>query len=118
VRRPEEQLHRSVAQLLRTAAPELLWWSTPNQRGTRKRWEMGVLYALGVKSGVPDICIVLPGGQLGCIELKAKGGALTDSQKAFGQHLKMSGGLWACCRSLDEVIITLEAWGVPLRIAA
>jgi hypothetical protein len=112
VNRPEEALQRQVAAYL-NAVPDLLWWATANQRGTRSRAEMGVLKAMGVKAGVPDLCVLIPGGKIGFIELKAPKGRMSDSQLEFTERAKDRGALVAVCHSLEEVAEYLNGWLGP-----
>lgn len=112
MRRPEEALQRQVAAYL-DAVPDLLWWATANQRGTRARFEMGVLKAMGVKPGVPDISILLPGGKIGFLELKAGRGKLSEHQAAFISRAMDGGARVGVCYSLDDVLVHLSAWLGP-----
>jgi hypothetical protein len=118
--RPEERLQRSVAELLAwTAPPDLVWFAVPNQRGTRQRFEQAILTAMGLKPGVGDLCFVIPPmGRFGCIELKAGHRKPSRLQLDFAQACERAGALWACCWSVEDVIATLEGWGVLLRVAA
>ncbi|MDO9334967.1 MAG: VRR-NUC domain-containing protein [Caulobacter sp.] len=120
--RHEENLHRQVASYLNTI-PGLLWWTTANQRGTRSRAEMGVLKDIGVRPGVPDVCLLIPGGKIGFIELKAPKGRMSESQLEFTEAAKERGALVAVCYSLEDVTQYLNGWLGPYgyripRIAA
>lgn len=85
VKRPEEDLQKIVVRYLRLACPDAVFFAVPNQKGTRKTWEQGLLKGLGVRPGVADLVFVLPGGP------------------------------YLICRSLAEVDGALAAWGVPMR---
>lgn len=125
--RPEERLHLDVAAWLDLAIVEpAVWWCTPNQRGTRKKWEQMLLKALGVKPGIPDI-FVLHGGLLLGPELKkppemlpsgkvskAKP-RLSDEQAKMHKRLIAAGAKTAVCQSIAEVESFLRQYGVPLR---
>ncbi|RAK51609.1 VRR-NUC domain-containing protein [Phenylobacterium soli] len=123
-RRPEQDLQLAVARYIDRAYPGLIWWHTPNASGNRGARLGGILKAMGVKAGVPDIVIILPTGQAAFIELKAGKGRLSEPQEAFRDKVRSFACLWAECRSLVEVEGTLEAWLRPLghhpkaRIAA
>jgi len=69
---------------------------------------------LGVKAGIPDIVIIDNNGITRYIELKTKKGRLSEAQLDFKNMCYDSQKMvsWACCRSLDEVIETLEGWGM------
>jgi len=110
--RHEEILHRQVASYLNTI-PGLLWWTTANQRGTRSRAEMGVLKALGVRPGVPDICFIAPQGKAGFLELKAPGGKVTPAQREFMETAMEKGALVGVCYSLADVAAHLNKWLTP-----
>lgn len=112
--RPEESLHRSIAHFLRIAAPGLLWMHIPNGGG-RSKAEGGILKALGVRAGAPDLLFVLPGGRAAFIELKAVGGRQSADQCVFEIHALNAGALYLVCSSLAEVEGALRAWGVRLR---
>jgi len=113
--RPEEDLQRAVVAFLAAVLPaDAVCWATPNQRGTRKRWEMGVLKALGVRAGVPDL-FVLYDGQLIGIELKAAKGRLSEAQTAFQATMVRAGAVVAVCRSVDAVADALAYADVPLK---
>lgn len=111
----EIDLHRSVAAFLRVAImdSECLWWHTPN--GERRDARTGAkLKSMGARAGVPDFCFVLPSGQSAFIELKGDGG-LSQSQRSFRDDCQAIGAKWAMCRSVEQVVDTLAAWGVPLH---
>lgn len=118
MKRPEETLHRAVATYLAVALPSrALWWSTANQRGTRSRWEMGLLKALGVRPGIPDILVYFDGLLIG-IELKAAKGRISEAQAVVSDLIVDNGGLWRCCRSVEDVEAALRNAGVPLKARA
>jgi hypothetical protein len=128
--RPEEELHLAVAAWAETAilAPAV-WWTNPNQKGTRSTYEQQLLVKMGVKPGIPDIFVLHNGLLLGP-ELKApnptlKSGKvsqrrprLSDDQRAMHTRLLAAGAKTAVCQSIDEVEKFLRAFGVPLRASA
>jgi hypothetical protein len=72
--RPEQELQRAVVQLLTYAAvPGLIWYAVPNG-GWRSKIEAAIFAGLGVKPGVADIALVLPGGRAAFLELKSATG--------------------------------------------
>lgn len=59
--RPEEQLHRTCVAYLQAALPKpWLCWHTPNGGG-RSKAEAGILKAMGVVAGMPDLFVCGPG---------------------------------------------------------
>lgn len=110
----ERELHKQVASYLeRVLSDDVVFFAVPN--GELRTAKTGALLkAMGVKAGVPDLAFVLPDGIAAFIELKAEGGRLSDSQKAFRDRLP-GGACHVVCRSLEDVEQTLIEWGLPLR---
>lgn len=116
---PEQALHRSIAQLLERVLPaDAFWFHVPNG-GKRNKIEAGILKALGVRAGVPDILILFR-GRLYCLELKAPGGKLSVHQKTTIARMEAAGAQIAVARSIDDVVRELGVWGVTpgVRVAA
>lgn len=60
--------------------------------------------------GCSDLIAVAPGsGRIICIEVKAPGGRLWESQKAFLDNIRAAGGLALCVRSPEELLAALRA---------
>ena len=100
--RPEEQLQRSVVDLLQVYANRglLTFCHVPNG-GRRMRAEAGVLKALGTTPGVPDLLIWLPGGGHFQIELKAGSGKLSAHQAVWISRMTNMGVAVHVVRRLD-----------------
>lgn len=103
-----------VARFLQIAAPDLCWFH-PANGGYRNPREARKLKDMGVRPGVADLAMILPGARAGFIELKAGKGRQTDTQKTFQADCERLGAPYAVCRSLNEVEQTLRSWGVALR---
>lgn len=115
MRRPEQSLSIQVANTLRAALhPSALFAHIPNG-GARTKAEGGIFKAMGVRAGWPDYQILWAGGRLGFIELKSDDGALAPVQIEMHGLLKRLGFPVAVCRSVEEVMGALAAWGVPTR---
>ena len=110
---PERELTVAVADALRTleACGKLVgpWSHVANER--RDKGEAILAYRMGVSSGVPDFIFALADGRTGWIELKSETGQLSRAQREWRRRLLALGHKWALCRSLDEVIRSLEEWG-------
>jgi hypothetical protein len=113
VRRPEEQLHRAVVDLLTIyeARGLLAYCHVPNG-GARSKTEAGVLKATGVRAGVPDLLIWTRSSGFG-IELKSGAGKLSPAQVAWHATITSLGHRVYVCRSIDDVERCLRAEGVP-----
>lgn len=117
-KRPEETIHRSIADYLSIIAPRgnrtapFIWFHVPNGGG-RSKAEGGILKAMGALAGVPDIIIIAPSGMAYFGEIKPENLDLSDSQQAFEQ------ALYDCCfanahldvwRSIDDCEASLRKW--------
>lgn len=92
--------------------PELeLMYHTPN--GERRDARTGaILKAMGVKRGVPDVCLPVKRGEFGAlyIELKADKGRLSDAQKKYINGLESAGNCVRVCRSWNEAAEIIEKY--------
>ena len=108
----EHKLQVSLMDYLAYAAkPEIFYFAIPNQ-GNRHINNAAKMKAEGVRSGVADICFMLPQGRVGWLEMKTSKGALSETQKAFRDRALTLSHHWAMARSVDEAIEHLTAWGV------
>jgi hypothetical protein len=92
--------------------PELaLLFAIPNG-GKRSKAVAGKLKAEGVKAGVPDICLPVPRGSYHglFIELKAKGGAASDSQRNWLRVLGSQNYCTRLCVGWEEARETIESY--------
>jgi hypothetical protein len=113
--RPEEQLQRSVIDLLRLyEARGLLLVCHVGNGGRRTRAEAGVMKAMGVRAGVSDLLIWADGGRCFGVELKAGSGKLSPAQTFWHATVTALGHRVYVVRSLDEMEAVLRAEGVPV----
>lgn len=77
-----------------------VWKQNNHATFDRKRgvWRKGTQ-----KRGVSDILGVVPGGRILAIEVKAKGGKVSDDQEKFLDAIASAGGVAFVAYSLDEV---------------
>ena len=120
---PERDLQRTLIRWLRAALPlGAFAFAIPNeQRGDAvsdvQRMRFGAARkASGVVSGMPDVGLVLHGGRVAWLELKAPKGRTSDMQDGLHARLDALGHQVAVIRSIDEAEAVLRAWGVPLRV--
>lgn len=93
-----------------TQYPELeLLYHIPNE-GKRSKATGGRLKALGLKSGVPDLCLpTAHGGYIGLyIEMKVKPNKPTENQKRWLRALRAAGHMVAVCYDWDSARQLLE----------
>lgn len=93
--------------------PDLKWlYHIPNG-GKRRRTEAARFKAMGVKAGVPDLCLPVPkGGYHGLyIEMKRQeGGKLSKDQRDWIEGLDKNGYCVLRCDGARQAIDVLEAY--------
>lgn len=125
----EEQLQRSIIDLLRVAAhPDVIWFHCPNGMA-RSKSEGGRLKAMGVLPGVYDLIFLVPrrfdyGDDIPDVpnyitiavpcflELKRVRGIASAEQLAFGERCDRIGVEHAITADFDQALSILKAWGV------
>ena len=80
-----------------------LMYHTPNE-GKRTKSQGGKLKRMGLRRGVPDICLPVARGRYHglYIELKSVGGVVRREQKEYLEALRSEGYCTAVCRSAEE----------------
>lgn len=70
------------------------------------------MWAEGLRSGVPDICLPVPNHSFAAlyIELKKKGGKVSDAQFSWINALTSVGNKVAVCYGADEAIKVIEEY--------
>jgi hypothetical protein len=91
------------------AKPDIFWLAIPN--AARRSLSLGArMRAEGLQAGVADLCIMLPGGKVGWLELKTDRGRQSIAQKGFEAKCKRLDHPYALARTLDEAIAALTQW--------
>jgi hypothetical protein len=108
-RRPEEQLQRAViGHLVWRARPGVFAFHVPNG-GWRSRTEAAILKSIGTVAGVPDVLCIFE-GRTYALELKAKGGRVTDVQRVTHDRMRAAGAEVATAVGIDAALAQLEQW--------
>ncbi|MCH7946003.1 MAG: hypothetical protein IIC73_08345 [Armatimonadetes bacterium] len=116
---PEMRLHMAIlpflqAVLPREAADTLI--HVPN--GEKRTPATGALLKrMGTRPGVEDLQFIWQ-TRLHAIEVKPEGEYQSRVQKDRERAVLAAGGVYAICRSTDDVRETLVSWGVPSRETA
>lgn len=101
---PEDDIQKECVKILLgwEALGKLTFYHTPNggKRGIR---EATRFKALGVRAGVSDLTIILPGGRALFIELKAPKGTTSQNQRAFLDRVGKLGCPTSICKSATEL---------------
>lgn len=114
----EAQLHKAVAQYLDLALPaDAVWHHSPMQGHGRGPRTGAILKGMGARAGWPDITIIWQGRAF-FIELKASRRGLSRAQCITVGRLHEAGARIAVARSLQEVEMQLDGWGIPLKARA
>lgn len=103
--RPEQALQVSMLEMAAIMLPGVLIFHIPNG-GWRGALEAAIMKGLGVRAGVADLCVMLPGGKPVFVEVKAEGGRLQDAQKDFRDYCFKNGYRYILIESID----TWELW--------
>lgn len=124
-KREEDALQRQQVEYLERlrAQNRLEYYAIPNG-GQRAKAEAAIVKGLGVRAGVPDLCILwrTPAGpgystpqlapQCGYIENKSPIGRTSDAQKEWAGWLTSNGHRYALVNSWAGFMETLYTWGL------
>lgn len=112
----EDPFQIEVAAFLDLCLPVGSWWCHIPNGGKRPMRTAIRLKKMGTKAGAPDNLIIY-GGKSYWIELKARYGALQQSQLITIPMIERAGAPVEIVRTLDEVAAALTGWGIPLRVS-
>ena len=110
---PEAQLQRAVCEFLTSALDSAVMWFHPANEQANEITRMRNS-ALGVMPGTADLIFLWYEGH-GAIELKARGRKQSLEQEVWAAQYMALGGLYAVCRTPEEVEAVLRSWKLPLR---
>ncbi|MCC5972143.1 MAG: VRR-NUC domain-containing protein [Pararhodobacter sp.] len=118
---PEADLQRAVVQALRFALPRTAiihhCANEVTESGPRGAKRQAILVGMGLHPGFADL-LVLCGGRVLFLELKAPKGRLCPAQEAFRDAVLAQGHDWALVRSLDDALGALADRGFTTRVTA
>jgi hypothetical protein len=116
IKQTEHKLQAQVKQFLLYCLPFDVAWTSVDHAAAMSLRRGAERKAQGVKAGQADIRFVLPPhGRSAEIELKTATGRVSPAQRDWERAVTNAGGLYAVCRSVDEVAFVLRGWGVQLR---
>jgi hypothetical protein len=111
VKRPEQQLQKTVCEHLTVRGHhDLYWWHHP-AGGYRSPVEAAIFKGIGAKPGLPDL-FLLRQGKLYGLELKPEGGRLSPTQSTAHVLLRQAGATINTAVGIDAAIRQLETWGL------
>lgn len=115
-RHAEFQIHKSIVQWLKAAAPDLIINHSPLGELSTAR-AVAKARVMGARPGWPDIEII-DGGTVHFLEVKRPGGRLSDEQIGFRFECIRRGINYAVVHSIDEARQALSMWKIQTREAA
>ena len=86
----------------------MFFWH-PFSGGFRRPKEAAIYKGLGAIAGLPDV-MILHQGRLYCVELKAEGGRLSETQEQVLIRLREAGAMATHAHGLDQAVRILEGW--------
>jgi hypothetical protein len=116
-RNGEARIQASIVEWIRTVAPNVLVFHVPNG-GRRSKAEAARLKWTGVVAGVPDLCVIGPGGKALFLEVKTATGRLSDEQREIMGALGRLGSPFMTVTSIDDVRRAFSGWGIETREVA
>lgn len=110
---PEHKLQVAVREYLVWCLPPTIEWTASLVGVNLGMKAASRAKAAGVRRGWPDLQFLFPDGITRYIELKA-GASLSREQREFRDRCAPH-GIFAVCRSVDEVEATLRGWGAEMK---
>ncbi len=97
---------------IRQVWPELALLHHIKNETTEGPRQVAVDRAMGVKKGVPDLCLPVPRGQYHglYIELKTEKGRTSEEQDWWGDHLRLQGYYWGVCHGWRAAVEVIKAY--------
>ena len=117
MRNEEANLQAAIVDWIRTVAPGFFVFHVPNG-GLRSKSEAARMKWQGVTAGVPDLVMISSGGVAHFLEVKAKGGVLSDAQRRIMEALDLLQAPVCVVKSIDDVRAAFERWGISTREAS
>lgn len=110
----EDALQESIADLLDWILPdEVVWSHFPAGGYQLSKAAAARLYRLGLKRGIPDICVWYAGGRTLGMEVKTRRGVASTAQKGVHARLQAAGHPVVIVRCVEDVLAALRTYGVP-----
>ena len=109
----EHEIQKAICEYLDMR--NICYWAVPNG-GKRSKTEAGRLKKEGVKSGVPDLCLIYDGMYYG-LEVKKPAtstpkGYLSQNQKSMHRKIDRAGGTVKTVYCVADVILWVNTWGM------
>lgn len=107
----EADLQRTVVEIIEQFGVDNLLWLHPANEGKRSARNGAFLKRLGMLPSVADLIIVIPGGIVKWLELKARGKKPSEAQIDFAERCAENGSDYELARTPEEAADVLWEWG-------
>lgn len=101
------------AEICRKLSRRGIYFFAIQNEGKRSMKQAQIAKAMGLRSGVSDMVIVLHGRVI-FLEIKKSGGYQTQNQKDFEEKVSSLEHIYRVARSWEDVVLILEENGVIL----
>ncbi len=122
---PEHTVHVTLFRWLRDVVPDAVVFTVENETRIRDKAEtvqlaiLSARKAKGVRAGVSDLIVLLPGKRCFLLEVKApREGTLSDHQQRFEEDVTAIGHDYAVADSIETARWALHQAGIGTREAA
>jgi hypothetical protein len=112
----EAEIHMAIADLLTKAASPGVSWFHPANGELRNIRTAVKLKRMGVRAGVPDICLIINGVMHG-LELKTAKGRTSPAQQAMHAEMRQAGVIIEIAHGIQAAVDVLRRWGA-IRLAS
>lgn len=108
---PEFRLQCALVRHIRARLTAGTYWTALPMGEKRSAATGARLKAMGVRAGAPDL-LFIRGGQCIGVELKAKGGRQSETQKLTAEEWRAAGGIYTTATGMNEALDALEFYGL------
>ena len=108
----EHSLQVQVLDYLYYKAKRDIYWFAVTNAGERSLRMGARMKAEGMRAGVADLCIMMPGGRCAWLEMKTAKGRQSIAQKGFQAWCARLGHPYVLARSLEEAETAFKAWEI------
>jgi hypothetical protein len=112
----EARIQAAIVEWVRVVSPHVMVFAVPNG-GLRTKAEAARMKWTGTVAGIPDLCIIVPGGRAHFIEVKTATGRLSSDQCIVHEALVALGTPPAIVRSVDDARLAFAHWRIATREA-
>jgi hypothetical protein len=107
----EHQIQVLVIEYISSASKNGCFAIACANAGKRSMYTGRRMVAEGLTAGVADLCVLLPGGRVGWLELKTAKGRQSIAQKGFAARCRRLDHPYAVAHDFDEAVEILKSWG-------